>query len=82
MTRVGAILRAANDDERGHAAPLVPSLAGAAGAIVLAIGVAADSDVTAILGGIALAVGLLATTLAYHIAIDYGIYKRLDDLEK
>ena len=82
MTRARAILRAANDDERGHAAPLVPSLAGAAGAIALAIGVAADSDVAAIIGGIVLAVALLATTLAYHMAIDYGIFKRLDELEK
>jgi hypothetical protein len=82
MRQARAILRAANDDERGHAAPLIPSLAGAAGAVVLAIGVAADSDVAAIVGGAVLAVGLLATTLAYHVAIDYGIYKRLDDLEK
>ena len=82
MTRIGAILRAANDDERGHAAPLAPALAGAVGAIVLAIGVASDSDVAAIIGGIALAVGLLATTLVYHMSIDYSIYKRLDDLEK
>ena len=49
---------------------------------MLAIGVAADSDVAAIIGGIVLAVGLLATTLVYHMAIDYGIFKRLDDLEK
>jgi hypothetical protein len=82
MTRARAILRPANDDERGHAAPLVPSLAGAVGAIVLAIGVAADSDVAAIIGGIVLAVALSATTLAYHMAIDYGIFKRLDELEK
>jgi len=82
MRHARAILRAANDDERGHGAPLVPALAGAAGAIVLAIGVAADSDVAAIIGGIVLAVGLLATTFVYHIAIDYGIFKRLDDLEK
>ena len=82
MTRVPAILRAANADERGHGAPLVPALAGAVGAIVLAIGVASDSDVAAIIGGIVLAVGLLATTVAYHMAIDYGIYSRLDKLEK
>jgi len=82
MTQARAILRAANDDERGHAAPLVPSLAGAAGAIVLAIGVASDSDVAAIIGGIVLAVGLLATVVVSHMAIDYGIYSRLDNLEK
>ena len=82
MTRARTILRAANDDERGHAAPLVPSLAGAVGAIVLAIGVASDSDIAAIIGGIVLAVGLLATVVVSHMAIDYGIFKRLDDLEK
>ena len=82
MTQARAILRAANDDERGHAAPLAPSLAGAAGAVVLAIGVAADSDVAAVIGGVVLALGLLATTLVYHVTVDYGIYKRLDDLEK
>ena len=82
MTRARAIPRAANDDERGHAAPLVPSLAGAAGAIVLAIGAASDSDVAACIGGIVLAVGLLATVVVSHMTIDYGIYKRLDDLEK
>ena len=82
MTQARAILRAANDDERGHAAPLVPALAGAAGAIVLAIGVASDSDVAAIIGGIVLAVGLLATVVVSHMAVDYGIYSRLDNLEK
>ena len=82
MTQVRAILRAANDDEQGHAAPLIHSLAGAVGAIVLAIGVSADSDVAAIIGGVALAVGLLATTVLSHMAIDYGVYSRLDKLEK
>jgi uncharacterized membrane protein YebE (DUF533 family) len=82
MARLMTLLRRVNTDERGHAAPLVPALAGAAGAIVLAIGVAADSSAAAIIGGIVLAVGLLATSLVYHIAIDYDIYKRLNDLEK
>jgi hypothetical protein len=82
MTELGKILQAASADERGHTAPLVPALVGAAGAIVLAIGAAADSDIAAIIGGIVLAVGLLATTLVYHTAIDYPIFRRLDDLEK
>jgi hypothetical protein len=66
----------------GHAAPLALTLVGAAGAIVLAISVAADSDVAAIIGGIALAAGLLATTIVSHMDVDYPIFRRLDNLEK
>jgi len=82
MTELRKVLQTASADERGHAAPLVPALVGAAGAIVLAVGVAADSDVAAVIGGIVLAAGLLATTAVYHIAIDYPIFRRLDNLEK
>ncbi len=82
MTKLRTTLRTASAGERGHAAPMVPTLVGAAGAIVLAIGAAADSSVAAVIGGIVLAVGLLTTTVAYHMAIDYGIFRRLDDLEK
>ncbi len=82
MTELRRVLRAANADERGHAAPLAVTLVGAAGAIVLAVGVAADSDVAAIIGGIVLAEGLLATTVVTHMAIDYPLFRRLDNLEK
>lgn len=82
MTVLRRVLQTANADERGHAAPLVPTLVGAVGAIVLAVGVAADSDVAAIIGGIVLAVGLLATTVVTHTVIDYLIFRRLDNLEK
>lgn len=82
MVRNRTVLQMLRRGERGHAAPLLPALVGAAGAIVLAIGVAADSDAAALIGGIVLAVGLVATTVAYHLAIDYGIFRRLDDLEK
>jgi hypothetical protein len=68
--------------EEGHAAPLIPALAGTAGAIALAIGAAADSDVTAIIGGVVLAVGLLGTTVVHHLTIEYDFFKRLDKLEK
>ena len=63
MKRITTVLRALNEREEGHAAPLIPTLAGAAGAIVLAIGAAADSTVTAVIGGVVLAVGLLGTTV-------------------
>jgi membrane protein YdbS with pleckstrin-like domain len=82
MTELRRVLQTANADERGHAAPLALTLVGAAGAILLAVGVAADSDVAAIIGGIVLAVGLLATTVVTHMAIDYSLFRRLDNLEK
>ena len=82
MTELRRVLQTANADERGHAAPLVLTLVGAAGAIALAVGAAANSDVAAIIGGIALAVGLLATTVVSHTDIDYPIFRRLDNLEK
>lgn len=82
MKRFGTILRALNEREEGHAGPLIPALVGAAGAIVLAIGAAGDSDVTAIVGGIVLAVGLLGTTVVHHVTIEYEFFTRLDNLEK
>lgn len=82
MRPVRQILRAGIADERGHAAPLLPALLAAAGAVVLAIGVAADSDVASIIGGVILAAGLLAMTVVNHVTVDYGIFDRLDKLEK
>jgi hypothetical protein len=82
MRRFTTILRALKDGEEGHAAPLLPALVGTAGAIVLAIGAAADSSVTAVIGGVVLAVGLLGTTVLHHLTIEYDLFKRLDNLEK
>ncbi len=82
MTRMTTILRALNEREDGHTAPLITTIAGAAGAIVLAIGAAADSTVTAVIGGVVLAVGLLGTTVLQHLTIEYDLFKRLDNLEK
>lgn len=68
--------------EEGHGAPLVGTLAGGVGAILLAIGAANDTGVLAIIGGIVLAVGLSATVLLQHLTIDYDVYKRLDEVKK
>jgi hypothetical protein len=68
--------------EEGHAAPALLSLVGAAGAVALGIGVAADSDVLAIIGGIGAAIGILLGALAAHMMIDYDMYRRLEELEK
>jgi len=68
--------------EEGHGMPLIGSLIGAVGAIVLAIGAANDTGALAIVGGIVLAVGLFATLVIQHMTVEYGIYGRLDNLEK
>jgi len=59
----------------------LPVLGAVAGAIVLAIGAVNDSSVTTIVGGILLAVGILAGSLAGHVVVDYDIYARLEKLE-
>jgi hypothetical protein len=82
MARIMAIIRAVHSGEEGHAPPLVPALLGAAGAIVLAVGAAEDSSATAYIGGIGLGVGLLGMLVVHHLTIEYGIFKRLDDLEE
>ncbi len=75
------IIRMLNE-EMGHAVALPGVLLGGAGAILLAIGAANDSGLLAIIGGVVLAVGLLAASLLAHVGIEYGIFGRLDELEK
>lgn len=68
--------------ERGHAPPAVVSLVGAIGAVLLGIGAANDTGALAIAGAIVLAVGLVATVVVHHVAIEWGIMSRLDRIEK
>jgi len=68
--------------EDGHAPPLLGVLIGGAGAILLAIGSANDSGALAIIGGIVLAVGLLATSVLQHTTVEWDIFGRLEKLEK
>ena len=68
--------------EEGHAITLPGLLVGGAGAILLAVGAANDTGWLAIVGGIVLAVGLVATDVLNHTQIAYGIFARLDELEK
>ena len=81
MTKLQTIREALNGEE-GHAITLPGTLLSGAGAILLAIGAANDSGVLAIIGGVVLAVGLLAASLLAHMGIEYGIFGRLDELEK
>ena len=67
--------------EEGHAEPMLGTLIGGAGAIALAIGAANDTGWLAIAGGVVLAIGLTATLMLNHMTIEYGIFKRLDDLD-
>ena len=68
--------------EEGHAAPLPGALIGGVGAVLLAIGAANDTGALAIVGGIVLAVGLIAMQVLNHMTVEYGIFSRLDDIEK
>jgi 1,4-dihydroxy-2-naphthoate octaprenyltransferase len=75
-------MRAIQSGEEGHAEPLAGALIAAAGAVVLGIGAANDTGWLAVLGGIVLAVGIFATLIVNHMTVEYGMYGRLDDLEK
>ncbi|MDE3094545.1 MAG: hypothetical protein KGK07_00910 [Chloroflexota bacterium] len=68
--------------EDGHGLPLIGTLAGAAGAILLAVGAANGTGALAIVGGIVLAVALTATMVLNHVGVEYDIYRRLDEIEK
>ncbi len=71
-----------SEGEEGHGAPIPGAILGGVGAILLGIGAANDTGALAIVGGIVLAVGLMATLLLNHIMVEYGMFSRLDDIEK
>ena len=70
------------NQEDGHGAPLPGVLLGGVGAVLLGIGAAADTGWLAIVGGVVLAIGLLAASVLNHMGVEYSIYGRLDELEK
>ena len=82
MLRLIRNLRHLERNEEGHAAPLLLAIVAAAGAIALGVGASEDSSIAAIAGGVVLGLGVIGAIMAYHVTIDYEIYKRLDDLEK
>ena len=75
--RLAALL----NSEAGHGVTLPATLAGMAGAVLLAVGAVNNQDVLTIIGGVVLAVGLLASSMAQHMLIEYPIYERLDKME-
>ncbi len=68
--------------EEGHAAGLPGPIAAGIGAVLLGIGAANGSGVLCVVGGVVVAVGMIAGTVIHHTQIEYPIYKRLDNLEK
>ena len=81
MERLRSIWRALNSEE-GHGLQFLGVLPAAIGAVLLGIGAANDTCWMAIAGGIALAVGVLVTPVLAHSSIDYGVFSRLNKLEK
>jgi hypothetical protein len=77
-----ALKEALTNGEEGHGQPLLGTLAGGTGAILLAIGAANDSGALAIAGGIVLALALTLTLVVNHVTVDYDVYRRLEELEK
>ncbi len=69
-------------EETGHAITALGALIGAIGIILLAIGSANDTGWLTIAGGIVAAVGLLAYEVLRHTRLDYGVFGRLEQLEK
>jgi hypothetical protein len=67
--------------EEGHATPAIGTLIGAAGAILLTVGATGDTDWLAWVGGVVLAVGIIAAGLLQHTTVDYEMYARLEKLE-
>ncbi len=68
--------------EEGHGVTLPGTLAGMVGAVLLAVGAVNNQDVLTIIGGVVLAVGILAASLLQHMGVEYEIYGRLDEIEK
>lgn len=78
---LGTIIAKAQQEE-GHALPALGNLVAAAGAIALAIGACDNRDWLTIVGGIVLAVGIVAGGVLEHMGVDYDIFGRLEKLEK
>jgi membrane protein YdbS with pleckstrin-like domain len=68
--------------EDGHAGPVPAALLAAAGAIVLGVGAANGTGWLAVVGGVVLALGILATLVLNHVTVEYDMYARLEVLEK
>ena len=82
MLRLIRILGQRARSEEGHAPPFLLSIVAGVGAIALGIGAAEDSYIVAVVGGVVLGLGVVAALAIHHTAVDYDIYRRLNELEK
>ncbi len=64
------------NNEDGHARTILGPIVGAVGAVLLGIGAAKDAGALAVIGGIVLGVGLVATSVIQHMVIDYEMFRR------
>jgi hypothetical protein len=78
---IDLIVRDAIRGDRGHARAGAATLVPVAGAIVLAIGAANETDWLTITGGIVLALGVLLASVLHHQVVDWDIYHRIEKLE-
>lgn len=69
-------------EEDGHVWRGVTALLGAAGAIVLTLGVTGANDTLAWIGGVVVALAFLNSGFMEHSKMDYPLYRRVDELEK
>ena len=79
---LGATLTRLHREEAGHLAPTLATLLGAPGALLLAVGAAVDADVVTIIGGVVLALALVAAGSLAHVGVEYPLMRRVDELEK
>lgn len=82
MSRILEVVGSIHRSEEGHALPAVASTIGGIGAILLGIGAANDTGALAVVGGFLAAVGILGGPVLEHVMVDYGIYDRIEKLEK
>ena len=67
-----ALIKRLNRDDGGHVQPILGTVLGVPGAVVLTAGAIGDWDVVTAIGGAALT----------HRGIDYDVFARLERLEK
>ena len=82
MLRLMRIMCQRARSEERHAPLFLLSIVAGLGAIALGIGAAEDSYIVAVVGGVVLGLGVVAALAIHHAAVDYDIYRRLNDLEK
>jgi len=68
-------------EESGHMIKAITAMLGAAGAIVLAVGITGDNDALVWIGAVVVAVAFVNAGFIEHTKIEYPVLKRLDDLE-